>query len=118
MLDINTIVPPMLKGMIRLEPFYPDVVTDFPLGILTPMDAGAGVILAGAERLTPVRFQIDVYHTSPKACELAAAAVAAQLVQRGFNREAGNILREDGLYRHVLTFFANIDEQTGLIYRA
>lgn len=117
MVDINLYVPSMVEDLIRLEPYFPEIVSDFPLGILTPIDNGSGVILSGEERLTPAAFQIDVYDTSQQRCEELSVQLAARLVSRGFVRGAGGSLKEDRLFRHTLTFFGTIDEHTGMIYR-
>ena len=117
MVDINTFVPQMVEDILVLEPFFPDVVPAFPLGILTPLDDGAGLILSGRERLCGVLFQIDVYDTDQQRCEQTAARIAARLIRRGFDRRAGQVFREDRLFRHTLTFSAQIDEQTHYIYR-
>ena len=52
-----------------------------------------------------------------KRCEQTAARIAARLIRRGFDRRAGQVFREDRLFRHTLTFSAQIDEQTHFIYR-
>ena len=122
MLDANTIIPPMVADIIALEPRFPDIEADsenttFPLGILTPIDNGSGVILSGEERYTPLQFQIDVYDTDHQRCEDTANMIAKRLVKRGFVRLPGQTPKEKGLQRHCLTFKANVDEHTGLIYR-
>lgn len=117
MLDPNKIIPPMVADILALESHFPDIVPSFPLGILTPMDNGSGVILKGEERFTPFAFQIDIYDTSYKRCEETAHELVIRLVQRGFTRLPGQILKENGLHRHALSFSGNIDEVTGLIYR-
>lgn len=117
MLDLNTIIPPMVEDIIALEPFYPDIVPSFPLGIFTPLDGGTELIISGEERLTNAMFQIDVYDTSQQRCEQISAAVSKRLAERGFRRQSGQVMRENRLFRRVLTFTATIDEQTGLVYR-
>lgn len=118
MLDANIIIPPMAADIIVLEPHFPDIaVKAFPLGILTPIDGGSGVILSGEERYTPLQFQIDVYDTDYKRCEDTALKLAKRFVQLGFARLSGQILKENNLRRHTLTFSGNVDERTGNIYR-
>ena len=117
MLDVNTIVPPMVADITRLEPQFPDIAARFPLGVLTALDSGAGVVLSGEERLAAVSYQIDLYDTELRRCTQTAAAVSARLIARGFRRTGGAALREQGLYRRTLTFAALIDEHTGRIYR-
>lgn len=118
MLDANVIVPPMTADIIRLEPHFPDIaVKEFPLGILTPIDSGSGVILSGEERYTPLGFQIDVYDTDYKRCEDTALMLVQRFVKLGFTRLSGQILKEHNLRRHTLTFSGNVDERTGNIYR-
>ena len=117
MLDVNLIIPPMVEDIIVLEPHFPEIVPSFPLGILTPLDGGADTIISGEERLTTVRFQTDVYHTSQQLCEEYAVRISARLVKRGFMREGGQILKENGLHRHTLTFSGVVDERTNYIFR-
>ena len=62
MLDINIIIPPLVEDIVRLEPQYPEIVPEFPLAILTPLDMGSGTIISGEERLAAVSFQVDVLH--------------------------------------------------------
>ena len=50
MIDVYTLVPPMIKDILRVEPRFPDTVAKFPLGILTPLDGGSGDIISGEER--------------------------------------------------------------------
>lgn len=117
MLDVNIIIPPMVEDITRLEPQFPDIAARFPLGILTALDGGAGVVLSGEERLAAVSFQIDLYDVDLRRCTQTAAALSARLTARGFRRTAGAALREQGLYRRTLSFAALIDEHTGMIYR-
>ena len=117
MLDINIIIPPMVEDITRLEPQFPDIAASFPLGILTALDSGAGVILSGEERLAAVSFRIDLYDVDLRRCTQTAAALSARLISRGFGRTSGGAIREKGLYRHTLSFAALIDEHTGSIYR-
>lgn len=122
MLDANIIIPPMVADIIALEPHFPDTEAEgestvYPLGILTPIDNGSGVILSGEERYTPLQFQIDVYDIRYQRCEDVANKLVKRLVKRGFTRLPGQILKEKGLHRHALTFKGSIDEKTGLIYR-
>lgn len=123
MLDVNIIIPPMVEDIVRLEPQFPEIVPDFsqatvaPLAILTPLDIGSGAIVSGEERLAAVSFQIDVYDTNLQRCTGTALALSARLISRGFVRNSGADIREDGLHRRTLTFSAAIDEHTGQIYR-
>lgn len=123
MLDVNIIIPPMVEDIVRLEPQFPEIVPDFsqatvaPLAILTPLDVGSGAIVSGEERLAAVSFQIDVYDTNLQRCTGTALALSARLISRGFVRNSGADIREDGLHRRTLTFSAAIDEHTGQIYR-
>ena len=117
MLDINIIIPPMVEDIAALEPQFPEIVPGFPLAILTPLDVGSGAIVSGEERLAAVSFQIDVYDTKLQRCTGTALALSARLISRGFVRNSGADIREDGLHRRTLTFSAAIDEHTGQIYR-
>lgn len=123
MLDVNIIIPPMVEDIVRLEPQFPEIVPDFsqatvaPLAILTPLDIGSGAIVSGEERLAAVSFQIDVYDTNLQRCTGTALALSARLISRGFVRNSGADIRENGLHRRTLTFSATIDEHTGQIYR-
>ena len=112
MLDINIIIPPLVEDIVRLEPQYPEIVPEFPLAILTPLDMGSG-----EERLAAVSFQVDVYDTKLQRCTETALKISARLISRGFVRNSGADIREDGLHRRTLTFSAAIDEHTGLVYR-
>lgn len=117
MLDVNTIIPDMVADIVTLEPQFPDIVPVFPIAVLTPIDNGSGVILDGRESLTPVAFQIDVYDTSMKRCEELAHDIVITLIQRGFKRLPGQVLKEKGLHRHTLSFSGTVDERHGFIYR-
>ena len=123
MLDVNIIIPPMVEDIAVLEPQFPEIVPDFsqatvaPLAILTPLDVGSGAIVSGEERLAAVSFQIDVYDTNLQRCTGTALALSARLISRGFVRNSGADIRENGLHRRTLTFSATIDEHTGQIYR-
>lgn len=117
MLDVNIIIPPLVEDIIRLEPQFPEVVPEFPLAVLTPLDIGSGTIISGEERLAAVSFQIDVYDTNLQRCTGTALALSARLISRGFVRDSGADIAENGLHRRTLTFSASIDEQTGLVYR-
>lgn len=123
MLDVNIIIPPMVEDIAALEPQFPEIVPDFsqatvaPLAILTPLDVGSGAIVSGEERLAAVSFQIDVYDTNLQRCTGTALALSARLISRGFVRNSGADIRENGLHRRTLTFSATIDEHTGQIYR-
>ncbi len=118
MIDVNIMIPPMLEDIIPLEPQFPEVAPSFPLGILTPLDPGSGVILSGEERIAAVQFQIDVYDTRLQRCEETALKISRRLIQRGFTRDAGGTIKENQLHRRTMTFSAKIDEHTGLIYRS
>lgn len=117
MLDINIIIPPLLEDIIALEPQFPEIVPEFPLAVLTPLDIGSGTIISGEERLAAVSFQIDVYDTELRRCTETALKISARLISRGFVRGSGADIPEDGLHRRTMTFSAAIDEHTGLVYR-
>ena len=117
MIDVYTLVPPMIKDILRVEPRFPDTVAKFPLGILTPLDGGSGDIISGEERYALVMFQLDVYDTDLKRCSENALAISRGLIARGFVRTSGGSIRENRLHRQTMTFSAKIDEHTGLIYR-
>jgi len=117
MLDINIIIPPLVEDIVRLEPQFPEIVPNFPLAILTPLDVGSGTVISGEERLAAVSFQTDVYDTDLQRCTQTAIRLSDRLISRGFARGSGADIREDGLRRRTLTFSAMIDEQTGLVYR-
>ena len=117
MLDINIIIPPLVEDIVRLEPQYPEIVPEFPLAILTPLDMGSGVILSGEERLAAVSFQVDVYDTNLQRCTETALEISRRLIARGFVRNSGADIPEDGLHRRTLTFSGFIDEHTGHIHR-
>lgn len=117
MLDANLIIPPMTEDIVRLEPQFPEIVPAFPLGILTPLDGGAGVIISGEERLAAVSFQIDIYDTDLRRCTETALKISSRLISRGFSRTGGAALKEERLHRRTLIFSADVDEHTGMIYR-
>ena len=117
MIDVYTLVPPMIKDILRVEPRFPDTVAKFPLGILTPLDGGSGNIISGEERYALVMFQLDVYDTDLKRCSENALAISRRLIARGFVRTSGGSIRENRLHRQTMTFSAKIDEHTGMIFR-
>ena len=117
MLDVNIIIPPLVEDIVRLEPQFPEIVPEFPLAVLTPLDVGSGTIISGEERLAAVAFQIDVYDTDLRRCTETALEISARLISRGFVRDSGADIPENGLHRRTLSFSAVIDEQTGFVYR-
>ena len=117
MLDMNLVIPPMLEDIIALEPQFPDMVAEFPLAVLTPLDFGSGAIISGEERLCSAAFQIDVFDTSLRRCTETALEISRRLISRGFVRNSGADIPEDGLHRRTLTFSGFIDEHTGNIHR-
>ena len=117
MIDVYTLIPPMIEDILWVEPQFPDTVAKFPLGILTPLDGGSGYIISGEERYALVMFQIDVYDTELQRCSETALAISRRLISRGFVRNSGGSIRENRLHRRTMTFSAKIDEHTGMIYR-
>lgn len=117
MIDINTLIPPMIEDIARVEPQFPDTAAKFPLCILTPLDGGSGDIISGEERYALTMFQLDVYDTELQRCTETALKLSQRLISRGFVRYSGGAIRENRLHRRTLTFSAKIDEHTGLIYR-
>ena len=114
MLDVNIIIPPLVEDIVRLEPQFPEIVPEFPLAVLTPLDVGSGAIISGEERLAA---QIDVYDTDLRRCTETALNISARLISRGFVRDSGADIPENGLHRRTLSFSAVIDEQSGFVYR-
>ena len=117
MLDVNIIIPPLVEDIVRLEPQFPEIVPEFQLAVLTPLDVGSGTIISGEERLAAVAFQIDVYDTDLRRCTETALKISARLISRGFVRDSGADIPENGLHRRTLSFSAVIDEQSGFVYR-
>ena len=117
MIDVYTLIPPMIKDILRVEPQFPDTVAKFPLGILTTLDGGSGDIISGEERFALVMFQLDVYDTELPSCSETALKISRRLISRGFVRNGGGSIRENRLHRQTMTFSAKIDEHTGMIYR-
>ena len=117
MLDIYSVIPPMIEDIVAAEPHYPELSPEFPVCILTPLDGGAGIIISGVERFASAMFQLDVYDSSLERCENTAVRLSERLTARGFTRQSGAKLKENKLHRRTLTFKAKIDIGTGLIYR-
>lgn len=117
MLDIYTVIPPMIEDIVAVEPHYPEITPTFPICVMTPLDNGSGIIISGVERFASAVFQLDLYDNSLERCESTATKLSERLISKGFVRQGGSKIKEKHLHRRTLTFTAKIDIKTGLIYR-
>ncbi len=121
MVDILSAVAKQLEGIARVELAMPDKNEEYPVITLSEISNTAGVILSGAERLSTVAIQVDVWdrQPDPRTVVKMAKAVSEKLTACGLTRFFGQLIFEGGgIQRKCMRFKCAVDEVSDRIYEA
>lgn len=121
MVDILPAVAKQLEGIARVELAMPDAAEKYPVITLSEISSTAEVILSGAERLSTVAIQVDVWdkQPDPRTVVKMAKAVSEKLTACGLTRFFGQLIFEGGnIQRKCMRFNCSVDEVSELIFKA
>lgn len=109
MIDILPYVAQLLKGLAQVELAYTGISAELPLIVLSEMDNSAAIIADSKEWASAITLQLDCYHIGEKAVKDIAMAASDILVQNGFRRATGQLIKEDNLDRYMMQFSCVVD---------
>ena len=109
MIDILPYVAQLLKGLAQIELAYTGISAELPLIVLSEMDNSAAIIADSKEWASAITLQLDCYHIGEKAVKDIAMAASDILVQNGFRRVTGQLMKEDNLDRYMMQFNCVVD---------
>lgn len=84
---------------------------ELPLITLMEVSNTAAIITDGVEQFSDVSVQLDIYDFTPEAVKKLAGVVSSKLVSVGFRRVQGQLMKEENLWRYMLTFDCSIDAE-------
>lgn len=120
MIDIIPTIADMLADIGTVELQFPDATADFPVITLSEIANQSDTILHGAERLSVITVQIDVWDKADTPAVVAdmSARISAVMVSKGFRRIFGQMMPDGELQRKCMRFSAKIDELNHRVYNS
>lgn len=109
MIDILPYVAQLLKGLAQVELAYTGISAELPLIVLSETDNSAAIIADSKEWASAITLQLDCYHIGEKAVKDIAMAASDILVQNGFRRVTGQLIKEDNLDHYMMQFNCVVD---------
>lgn len=118
MIDIVPTVADMLSDIGRVELQFPDTTADFPVITVCETVNQSDTVLDGAERLSIIAVQIDVWDKTdtPSVVSDMSVKINAVLLSKGFRRIFGQFIPDGDLQRKCMRFSAKIDELNHRVY--
>lgn len=107
MVDLNTDIYNLLKGLCRVSLEFPSVRESFPVITITEVSNTEDYTVDGEELISDVTYQVDVWDNGPsrKTVESLAAEVAAIMAKNRYTRVLGRGFRDvSGLHRKMIYF--------------
>ena len=111
MIDIIPTIADMLADIGAVELQFPDTTADFPVITLSEIANQSDTVLHGAERLSVITVQIDVWDKAE-----TPAVVGDMSAQINFRRIFGQMMPDGELQRKCMRFSAKIDELNHRVY--
>ncbi len=121
MVDLHPVIAALLKPVGRVELAFPDMSARFPLLTITELSSASSAIYDGEERLTDVDWQVDVWDDAqtPQRCVQLAGQASDALIQAGFTRYFGQLMRDAAIpQRYTMRFRGRLDNKTMMMYRS
>ena len=116
MIDIIPTIANMLADIGTVELQFPDTTADFPVITLSEIANQSDTVLHGAERLSVITVQIDVWDKAAAVVADMSAQISAVMVSKGFRRIFGQMMPDGELQRKCMRFSAKIDELNHRVY--
>lgn len=110
MTDLLPVVRDVLKPIgAQIELSYNNISAEFPLIVLTETSNTSDVIADGAEWISNIEIQVDIYEFSFKKAVNLAKVVSEKLISTGFRRTFAQSSKEDDVERYTLLFSCLLD---------
>lgn len=118
MIDIIPTIADMLADIGAVELQFPDTSADFPVITVSEIANQSDTILHGAERLSVITVQIDVWDKAdtPNIVADMSAKINAVMMSKGFRRIFGQMIPDGDIQRKCMRFSAKIDELNHRVY--
>jgi hypothetical protein len=112
MVDILPFVAGILKETgAQIEIAENDFTASFPLITLLEVGNSSDVITDGKEQFSGIVIQIDNYDMAPEKVTSLSGAISVLMLQNGFRRGSGQLMKEDGIWRYYCTYSCYVDSQ-------
>lgn len=115
MIDIKPWIAEKLKDLAPIELSFGRSGRKLPVICLTETGNSAEVVLNGAERVSRITVQLDLYDVSAERTEALAARVSERLTAAGMRRSFSQLLTDGEIPRRCMRFTCGADEAAGRI---
>lgn len=82
-----------------------------PLITMLEVSNISAVITEASEQVSDISIQLDIYDTTPDKVQSLAGVVSSLLIAHGFRRDAGQLMKEDNMWRRMEQYGCYVDSQ-------
>lgn len=112
MVDILPYVAEILKETgAQVELAENDFSGSLPLITMLEVSNISAVITEASEQVSDISIQLDIYANSPEEAQTLAGVVSSLLIAHGFRRDAGQLMKEDNMWRRMEQYGCYVDSQ-------
>lgn len=112
MVDILPYVAEILKETsAQVELAENDFNGSLPLITMLEVSNISAVITEASEQVSDISIQLDIYDTTPDKVQSLAGVVSSLLIAHGFRRDAGQLMKEDNMWRRMEQYGCYVDLQ-------
>lgn len=112
MVDILPYVAEILKETgAQVELAENDFSGLLPLITMLEVSNISAVITEASEQVSDISIQLDIYDTTPDKVQSLAGVVSSLLIAHGFRRDAGQLMKEDKMWRRMEQYSCYVDSQ-------
>lgn len=115
MIDIKPFVAQLIGTAAAVELSYHPDFRQLPVIVMTETGNQAEVVLEGADRISRITVQLDIYADTASETESIAAQVNAVLTAKGFKRSFSEAVYNEDKPRRCMRFICGVDEAAGRI---
>ena len=115
MIDIKREIAAILTDIAPVELSFSDMENDVPLICITETGNSSEIALCGADRVSRLTFQLDLFGGTAEATEAMAVLVNKRLTEKGMKRSFSALVTGEKRIRKAMRYTFGIDEATGRI---
>lgn len=117
MVDILPYVEEILGSTgAQIELAENEVSAKLPLITLIEVSNSSAFISEHTEHIADIMLQLDMYESTPEKVRSLAGVVSSIMIEHGFRRKNGQLMKEDNLWRQMQEYTCMINTASGLIY--
>lgn len=117
MVDILPYVEEILGSTgAQIELAENEVSAKLPLITLMEVSNSSAFISEHTEHIADIMLQLDIYESTPEKVRSLARFVSSIMIEHGFRRKNGQLMKEDNLWRQMQEYTCMINTTSGIIY--